>query len=86
MEFKVYIIYSASHDVYYKGMTNDLEKRINDHNQGFSKYTKNKGPWELVFYRSFVNKKQALQFETMLKRQKRKYLSWLISQNNNEFK
>lgn len=84
MDFKVYIIYSASYDLYYKGVTTDLQKRINDHNQGFSRFTKNKGPWKLVFYKSFEDKKKALQYEMMLKRQNRKYLIWLISNDINE--
>ena len=39
----VYIIENAS-GIYYKGYTENLEKRINEHNSGESRYTSGKGP------------------------------------------
>lgn len=78
MNYIVYIIYSKSHDIYYKGFTTNLQKRIQDHNNIRSTFTKNKGPRELVYTESFINKQSALQREKQLKRQNRKYLKWLI--------
>ena len=86
MSFKVYIIYSVNKDIFYKGMTSDLTKRIDDHNRNLSNYTKNKGPWSLVFYRTFLSKAEALKYERMIKRQNRKYIEWLLSQEFNELK
>ncbi|MFN8235347.1 MAG: GIY-YIG nuclease family protein [Bacteroidia bacterium] len=44
--FTVYVIYSHSHNVFYKGVTEDLERRLFQHNNGLlGTYTKNKAPW-----------------------------------------
>ncbi|NQU33009.1 MAG: GIY-YIG nuclease family protein, partial [Bacteroidetes bacterium] len=48
-------------------------------------YTKNKGPWELVFIQEFQNKKDALVREKSLKRANSKYLLWVIQQPYNIF-
>ena len=42
--YSVYIIYSKSHNVYYKGMSSDINKRLQDHNLNRSIYTKIRGP------------------------------------------
>ena len=36
----VYIIYSKKLDKYYTGVTNDLEWRLERHNQGWGRFTK----------------------------------------------
>jgi len=77
----IYIIYSVSHNVYYKGFSEDVERRLQFHNDNRSKYTSNKGPWVLVYTESFENKTEALKREKILKKQNRKYIEWLISQN-----
>ena len=79
----VYII-KSSNNVYYKGFTTDPVQRLEYHNKGLSKYTKNKGPWELIFIQSFTNKEEALKFEKLLKRQNHKYLDWLIQSERNQ--
>jgi len=63
----VYIIENAS-GIYYKGYTENLEKRINEHNSGESRYTSGKGPWKLVYSKSFSSKREALIEERRLKR------------------
>ncbi len=83
-EHFVYIIYSENHNVYYKGYSQDVEKRLKEHNAGLSRYTSNKGPWELVFVKSFESKSDALKYELMLKRQNHKYILWLINSEQNE--
>lgn len=55
----------------YIGMTNNLGKRIKQHNgilSGGAKYTKCFGPWKLIFYISgFVDKSEAMKFEWRMK-------------------
>ena len=46
--FFAYIIYSSSHNIYYIGQTNDLDDRMIRHSSNRSKFTKGKGPWELI--------------------------------------
>ena len=85
-KYFVYIIYSPSHEVYYKGFSLDVIKRLEEHNNGKSEYTKSRTPWELVFYCSFSTKREALIYEKKLKRQNTNYIEWLITQPINEMK
>ncbi len=53
--FYVYIIKSKKDNNIYIGYTNDLIRRLKEHNSGKSKYTKDKFPYELVYYESYKN-------------------------------
>ncbi len=56
----VYIIQSQQNNRYYIGSTNDLNRRIKDHNDNLGcKYTKFKGPWKLVCYKPLSTIQQA---------------------------
>jgi putative endonuclease len=83
--FTVYII-SNSDNIYYKGYTSDISRRLEQHNSPLGKYTSERGPWALVFKLSFDNKSDALKFEKMLKRQNHNYLDWLIASHKNELR
>ena len=65
--YYVYLIYSEKYDIYYIGQTNNLEGRLIRHNQNRCKYTKNKGPWNLVGYKIYQSRSEAVQFEKQLK-------------------
>ncbi|MEI2760173.1 MAG: GIY-YIG nuclease family protein [Bacteroidia bacterium] len=66
--FTVYVIHSQSHNVFYKGMTEDLERRLFQHNNGLlGTYTKNKAPWKLVYSETFLSKSDALKREKYFK-------------------
>ena len=65
--FYTYVIKSTSLDIYYIGQTNNLDDRIKRHNQNRNKYTKGKGPWELVYSKSFLTRTEAVQLEMKLK-------------------
>jgi len=47
MNFYTYILFAEKLDKFYIGHTNDLERRVNENNSGFSKSTKMKslGSW-----------------------------------------
>jgi putative endonuclease len=79
----VYIIESESDGDYYKGITLDYQKRLIQHNQGESAFTRSKKPWKLVFVRKFETKQDALKEEKRLKRCNKKYLQWIITQKVN---
>ena len=64
--------------------TTNLTKRLASHNENKSTYTKNKGPWELVYLESFENKSDAFKREKMLKKQNREDLERLIQSETNE--
>lgn len=56
----------------YTGWTNNLEKRVADHNAGKgAKYTKARRPVELVYYEEFVTREEAMKREYAIKRLKR---------------
>ena len=78
--YYVYIIESLQTGIFYKGSTAAFDKRLAEHNEGINEYTKNKGPWKLVFVQEFETKHDALIREKKLKRCNKKYLRWLISQ------
>ncbi len=79
----VYILYSESHKLYYKGFTENVKSRVEEHNAGKSRYTCNKGPWKLIFVQSFPTKKEALRREKSLKKCNANYFEWLVNQSIN---
>jgi putative endonuclease len=79
MPFHLYIIQSQKDDSFYIGTASDLTERINRHNQGRSKFTKNKRPWKLVYYEPHPDRSNAMKREYALKRRKSKdYINKLI--------
>jgi len=70
--WNVYIV-KCFDDTLYCGSTNNIEKRINLHNTGKgAKYTKGRGPVELIVLKDGMTKSQALSLEYKVKKQKRK--------------
>lgn len=78
--YYVYIIESLRDGDWYKGFTEDYEKRLIQHNNGESAFTSTKRPWKLIFVQAFTSKQLALQQEKKLKHCNKKYLQWLIHQ------
>lgn len=60
MNWFVYIIQSEVDGDYYKGITQNIEKRLSEHNSGESKFTSTKMPWKLIYNKVYVLKKDAL--------------------------
>ncbi len=84
--FYIYIIYSPSTDTYYTGYTGSgIEKRLSWHNDGSSRSTKAGIPWKVVYKRAFSTKREAIQREIFIKRQKsRAFIERLIASGDNE--
>jgi len=79
MSCYVYILQSEKDGSYYVGSTRDLDSRINRHNQGRSKYTKSKRPWQLVYSEELPDRSSAMKRENQIKRRKDKnYLEVLV--------
>ncbi len=70
--FYVYILQSEVDGSYYIGFTENLEKRISQHNNGESNYTRRKMPWKLAYFEAFETKADAIKRERFLKAQKNK--------------
>jgi putative endonuclease len=64
----VYIL-KCSDDSYYTGITNDLIKRVFEHQSGYKKdsYTYKRRPLSLEFYQEFNDVLQAIYFEKKIK-------------------
>ena len=63
----IYILQSFKDKSIYIGCTTNLRKRILMHNQGESYHTKKYGPWKLVYFEGYRDKKDAYLREKSLK-------------------
>ena len=74
--FYVYILYSATSDLYYVGYTKDYDQRVREHNQSLhSTFTSKHRPWDLkAVYFCGNDEKTAINMERFIKRQKSRRL------------
>ena len=69
----------------YTGWTNDLEKRVKAHNEGRgAKYTRSRGPVELVYAEMHETKQQAMSREVIIKRFSKKEKEQLVNDYLNQ--
>jgi putative endonuclease len=72
--FYVYILLSQNDNKRYIGFTDDLDRRLNEHNSGLVKSTKNRRPLILVYKEEFKEKFDAMKREREIKAKKGKFL------------
>ena len=80
----VYIVKCADASLY-TGITNDIERRINAHNNDnrtASAYTRSRRPVELVYQESYQTRTQASKREYQIKQLSRKEKIVLLNTNN----
>ena len=65
--YYVYILENKK-GIHYIGHTNDLHRRIKDHNYGKNRWTRKKGPWNLVYKEEFQTKQEAFLRERQIKK------------------
>ena len=81
----VYILYSLKLEKYYVGSTNDIERRLLEHNRGKTVYSKNGKPWELKYVETYQTRSEAIKRENYIKNRKSKiYIENLINSNGSE--
>lgn len=68
--FFIYILKSKKDGKYYIGSTNDLNRRINQHNNGQVISTRYRRPFDLIYTESFLEEKEARIRERFLKTHK----------------
>ena len=68
---------------FYKGFSEDVFRRLEQHNAGESSYTSAKIPWKLVYYEEHPDKRSALIREKNLKKADKSRLIALINSNKN---
>lgn len=70
---------------YYTGWTNDLERRVREHNEKKgAKYTRGRTPVKLVYYETFETKSEALKREAAIKKLSRSEKDALIATEQGE--
>ena len=67
MFYYTYILKSKKDGRIYTGYTQDLRKRLNQHNKGLSTYTKGRGPFILIYYEGCLLEDKARSREKFLK-------------------
>ena len=74
--FYIYVLHSESFDKYYVGYTNDIQRRLEEHNTSiFNTYTHKYRPWKLAtLFAVSDNKSEALKIERFIKDQKSRTL------------
>ena len=70
MAFYTYILQSESTGRFYIGHTENLTKRIFEHNNNRTISIKNRGPWKLVYFEEYATRAEAAQREREIKRMK----------------
>jgi len=63
----VYVLRNAHNGRFYTGSTEDLRKRLIQHQEGGARYTKTRGPYELIYYEACVDISDAQAREKYLK-------------------
>ena len=65
--FYTYVLYSLKDHQYYTGYTSDLKKRVSDHNNGRVFSTKNRRPFELIYFEGCLSEMDAKRREKYTK-------------------
>jgi putative endonuclease len=65
--FYTYVLESLKNEELYLGYTNDLKRRLKEHNQGLNILTKKYLPWNIIYYEACLNKEDAVRRERYFK-------------------
>ena len=78
----LYILKSLQSEKFYIGSTNNLDRRIAQHNANAVSATRNRGPWEFAKTIGFMSNTAAKRAESYLKTQKSKQATLAVISNN----
>ena len=67
MKCFVYVLQSLKDNSFYIGLSDDPTRRLREHNAGYSKFTKGRGPYHLLLHEEFDSRVKARQREKYLK-------------------
>ncbi len=65
--YYVYVIYSKKLKKRYVGSTENVERRIREHNNGKNRFTKGGIPWIKIYLEEYESRSEAMQRESYLK-------------------
>jgi putative endonuclease len=66
--FYVYVLFSEKLNKYYVGSTNDIQKRLVQHNAGKTSFTSRGIPWIIIISMEFNSRAEAVQLELKIKK------------------
>ena len=66
--YYLYVLKSLKDEKLYIGSTNDLRRRLSEHNNGLNRSTKARRPFELRYYEAYANGHNARKREYSLKK------------------
>lgn len=72
--FYFYVLKSLKDKDLYSGFTNDLRQRFKDHNAGKVKSTKQRKPFNVVYYESYKSEEDARNRERQIKRRAKAFI------------
>ncbi len=79
MVYFVYVLKSQEFDYRYVGHTDNLIKRLSDHNSGKTKSNKAFAPFDIIYFEAFDTRKEAIKREKYFKSGSgREYLKTLL--------
>lgn len=64
--YYVYVIKDELDNLYF-GSTNDLKRRLKEHQSGLSVYTKRSNTWKLIYYEAYAAESDARERERKIK-------------------
>ena len=64
---KVYVWQSLKNGTFYTGMSKGLERRLEEHNNGNSRYTKAYLPWKIIYFEEHKDWEESRKREKYLK-------------------
>jgi putative endonuclease len=67
MIYFTYILQSTKDEGYYVGISKDIKSRLDYHNKGRARSTKNRVPFKIVYYEKYLSLKEARDREKYLK-------------------
>ncbi len=78
--YYAYVLKSEINGHFYKGSTENLYRRVQEHNDGIVTYTSKFRPWKLVYFETFQNRGEAMKREKFFKSGKgREFIKTIIS-------
>jgi putative endonuclease len=66
--YSTYILFSPKIDKYYTGQTDDLVRRLEEHNRGKTPFLATGMPWILLYSKEFNSRHDAIKLEKFIKK------------------
>jgi len=81
--FYTYVLRSLKKNILYKGSTENLNQRLEQHNNGLVTFTSKFKPWKLVYHETFTTRAEAMAREKFFKSGKgREWLKNVIEKSS----